>query len=183
MDTRRRRRGRFLLFSLFSFTRNTLSRFSFRKIDPRCRLLPDLERSKGPRKSVERRGEKEKRKTLLFEEVKERVTIIKYRGEWLDLVGNKVRQQWKLRIRSVKSDHRIQRDTTRATRSPLAFVTNMFPAIYQITRDFLQYHDLGETSLRKFSIFTFHIFFHNLKFEQRRIHFLRFSIFPTFSQT
>lgn len=91
MDTRRRRRGRFLLFSLFSFTRNTLSRFSFRKIDPRCRLLPDLERSKGPRKSVERRGEKEKRKTLLLEGVKERVTIIKYRGEWLDLVGNKVR--------------------------------------------------------------------------------------------
>lgn len=91
MDTRRRRRGRFLLFSLFSFTRNTLSRFSFRKIDPRCRLLPDLERSKGPRKSVERRGEKEKKKTLLLEGVKERVTIIKYRGEWLDLVGNKVR--------------------------------------------------------------------------------------------
>lgn len=93
VDTRRRRRRRFLLLSLFSFTRNTLSRFSFRKIDPRCRLLPDLERSKGPRKSVERerRGEKGKRKTLLLERVKERVTIIKYRGEWLDLVGNKVR--------------------------------------------------------------------------------------------
>ena len=63
MDTRRRRRRRRSLpFSLFSFTRNTLSRFSFRKIDPRCRLLPDLERSKGPRKSCRekrRKGRKE----------------------------------------------------------------------------------------------------------------------------
>ena len=70
---------------------------------------------------VERRGGKGERKTLLLEGVKERVTIIKYRGEWLDLVGNKVRQQWKLRIRSVKSDHRIQ---TRY-RSSNAFATRL----------------------------------------------------------